>query len=437
MPAIGKILVIFFSALLLTRMRVPLGIALVVGGVSLNLWAGLGIPGTSWNLLMSLADPELWIMLAVMAFIIEIGRFLTEESNAKEIIGAVEQWGGRHGRSATLMGMPAVIGLIPMPAGALLSAPFVQKAGGEGTELNDWKASVNYWFRHVWEYWWPLYPGVIVAMSLFEMERWRFISGQCFFSVVAIGFGYFVLVRSHVGRLAAATGSSGRPGGHRALFLMLPIAIVVASLFTLPPLLREVLPRLHPQLAQLPLKLTELLGMLAGLLVALVVILVDELQRGRIGIFGSLLKKTSLSIMFSLFGVLVFKYMLESSKLLPVASGELMKSGIPVSFAVAGLPLLAGLVTGVAFGFTGTSFPLVVGMMKAEGSGLTPLSTLALAYGFGYIGMMLSPVHLCLLVTRDYFSSTIKTILVRTLPCMLAILAWAIIAHLIFGRFGL
>ncbi|RLA99456.1 MAG: hypothetical protein DRG55_07825, partial [Deltaproteobacteria bacterium] len=26
-----------------------------------------------------------------------------------------------------------------------------------------------------------------------------------------------------------------------------------------------------------------------------------------------------------------------------------------------------------------------------------------LAYGFGYMGMMLTPMHLCLLVTKDYF----------------------------------
>jgi hypothetical protein len=26
-----------------------------------------------------------------------------------------------------------------------------------------------------------------------------------------------------------------------------------------------------------------------------------------------------------------------------------------------------------------------------------------LAYGFGFIGMMLSPVHLCFLVTQEYF----------------------------------
>jgi len=35
----------------------------------------------------------------------------------------------------------------------------------------------------------------------------------------------------------------------------------------------------------------------------------------------------------------------------------------------------------------------------------TYLSWAALAYTYGYMGMMLSPVHLCLLVTKDYFKA--------------------------------
>lgn len=430
MPAIVKILIVFFSAIIMTRLRVPLGVALVAGGFGLNLWGGLGFGESGLNLLRSVAGVELWLMLAVMAMIIEIGRYLTEDENSKEIIGAVERWGGRHGKAGTLMGMPAVIGLIPMPGGALLSAPFVQQAGGDAAELKDWKASVNYWFRHIWEYWWPLYPGVIVAMSLFEMERWKFIAGEFFYTVIAAGTGYFFLVRSHVGRLAAAGGGGKGGGSGRAVFLMLPLVIIVASLFVLSPMVAKAFP-------SFPSKLRELAGMLAGLLIALAVIVIDGLRRKNLHVFSSILSKSSLSIQFSLFGVLVFKFMLESSKLLPLASTELMNSGIPVSVVVAALPFLAGIVTGLAFGFTGTSFPMVVGLMNAPGSELTPLSTLVLAYGFGYIGMMLSPVHLCLLVTRDYFSGTLKGIVVRCLPCMIAILLYAVIAHIVLGRFGL
>jgi hypothetical protein len=35
------------------------------------------------------------------------------------------------------------------------------------------------------------------------------------------------------------------------------------------------------------------------------------------------------------------------------------------------------------------------------------LSSAALAFTFGFMGMMLSPVHLCFLVTKDYYRASL------------------------------
>jgi len=88
-------------------------------------------------------------------------------------------------------------------------------------------------------------------------------------------------------------------------------------------------------------------------------------------------------------------------------------------------------------GFSGTAFPLVVELMNAPGSGLYPLSTLVLAYGFGYTGMMFSPVHICLLVTKDYFSSNLAGVYRRILPCGAVILVFSMMASALPHAFGL
>jgi len=93
-------------------------------------------------------------------------------------------------------------------------------------------------------------------------------------------------------------------------------------------------------------------------------------------------------------------------------------------------------VTGVAVGFTGVSFPLVVGLLTAPGSGLTPMATLVLAYGCGYMGMIVSPVHLCLLVTRDYFESDMPSILRLVAPCCATIAAYSLAAFLVLSALG-
>lgn len=443
MPAVARILIVFASMLLVTRVRVPLGLALVAGGLALTLWAGLTVTETLGALGHAVTRADLWLLVAITVLIIEIGRFMTEGRNAEEIVTATRRWGGRHGEAVSLMALPAMIGLVPMPGGALFSAPFVARSGERASGGPDWKSGVNYWFRHVWEYWWPLYPGVIVAMSLFEMDAWKFMATQFLFTPVALTAGYVFLVRPHVSSLKVREGNTAGVS-RRALFLFTPVMIVVASVLVLPPVLRRLCPDMSIQTA-------KLLGALAGLLTAVCIVAVDDL-RERIGrkapdgagepgpralLFSSLFKRKSINVLTALAGVLIFKSMLETSGLLPQASREFSASGIPLVCVIAALPLLAGFVTGLAVGFAGAAFPLVVGLLATEGSGLTPLATLVLAYGFGYMGMMLSPVHLCLLVTKEYFSSELIPIYRRIAPCVLTVLLYCLAAYAVLAALNL
>ena len=433
MPAITKILIVFASMLVLTRLKVQLGLALVLGGIALNLWAGLPITETFLNLGHAVTASEVWLLLAITTLIIELGRFMTEKRNADEIIAATKRWGGRHGRSASLMALPAVIGLIPMPAGAIFSAPFVERAADREGSKPEWMSGVNYWFRHVWEYWWPMYPGVILAMVVFNMDARMFIAAQILYTPVAIMAGYIFLIHPHVARLVDEDAGK-QEHSRRAWFVAVPLLITLASVFVVPLLLKPVLPEGARDS-------TRMLSLLIGLVVAVGVVYFDEARQAGTALpramFSGLLRGKSLGVLISLGGVLVFKVMLETSGLLPLASLEFVESGVPLVVAVAALPFLAGTVTGLALGFAGTSFPLVVGLMGTEGSGLTPMATLVLAYGFGYMGMMLSPVHLCFLVTKDYFDAPMRKIYRQIVPCVLCVLVYCIVAHAVLAALGL
>jgi integral membrane protein (TIGR00529 family) len=431
MPAIAKILIVFASMLALTRARLQLGLAVVLGGLALNLWTGLSVAETSDNLLNAFLAPKTWLILGITWLIIEVGRFVTEEKNADEIVAATRRWGGKHGKTYTLTALPAAIGLIPMPGGALLSAPFVEQAGQSVEGEPEWKSAVNYWFRHIWEYWWPLYPGVVLGMAIFNIELWKFAVTQVFFTPVAAIAGYLFLVRPRLDDLSSDTvpleGSN-----RRALFLLLPLITAVVSLFFLSFVLAKIYPGMNKDIR-------NMVAMLLGLMVALPIIFIDRLSGRSSGgrMFSTLFTTKSLNVQLSLAGVLVFNELLADSGLLPMAAGELKASGIPAVCVVVALPFLAGIVTGISFGFAGASLPLVVQLMQAEGSGLTPLSTLVLAYGFGYMGVLLSPVHLCLLVTRDYFSASLRKIYARIRPCVLIVMIFALVAHIVLGWFGI
>ena len=100
------------------------------------------------------------------------------------------------------------------------------------------------------------------------------------------------------------------------------------------------------------------------------------------------------------------------------------------------MPFIAGLVTGIAIGFAGAAFPLVVGLMSAEGSSLTPMATLVLAFTMGYAGMMLSPVHLCFVLTKEYFVAPFSRMYRYLVPCVLTVMAAGLLLHVLFRSLG-
>ncbi|MBN1675975.1 MAG: DUF401 family protein [Kiritimatiellae bacterium] len=428
MPAVAKILLVFAGMLSLSRLRIPLGLAILVGGAALYAWAGHTPLEVVQALGAALWAWDFWLFMLIVALIMGIGRFMTEERNAAALISAAQSWGGRRGREYGVMAVPALIGLVPMPAGALFSAPLVRQIADTRDKRGPWQAALNYWFRHVWEYWWPLYPGVIMAMSVFEMETWQFIAAQLVFSPIAIGVGYLVLVRPRRGDLALR---GGRHGGdrRRAALVLAPLALVVACVLLLPFALSPLFPGMQAQTRRL---LAMAIGLGAGLGQVAV------LEGGGTGrrLLRGVFTPHSAKVLVTLAGVLVFKSMLTEADLIPQAGRELLAWGIPISCAVAVLPCLAGLVTGIALGFSGTAFPLVVGLMKADPGGLTPMATLVLAFGFGFMGMMLSPVHLCFVVTKDYFAAPMCRMYRYLLPCVGVILAAVLAVHGLFRALG-
>jgi len=50
---------------------------------------------------------------------------------------------------------------------------------------------------------------------------------------------------------------------------------------------------------------------------------------------------------------------------------------------------------------------------------------------------MLSPVHLCLLVTKDYFEAPMQKVYRQIVPCVLCVLVYCIVAHTVLAMLGL
>ena len=419
--AVAKILIVFFGVLAASRMRVPLGIGLVGGGLALDLWAGKTIPELPVDLGHALLRPELWLLAITITLIMEIGYFMASDENGKAIIALARRYGGRHGQAFSLVLIPAAIGLVPMPGGALFSAPLVGKTAESPDSTAEWKAAVNYWFRHILEYWWPLYPVVIVTLSIFTLPTWKFMLLQIPFTAVSLAAGYFILLRS--GKFTLSAGIRQEEESPGIARVLLPIIIIVLAALVLPGLFRKLLPGLNPAS-------WKLLAMLAGLVISLGLIWRDRKNLGR-RMFADLASKKTVNVFITLAGVMIFESLLGSSGLIPLAGRELSRGHVPIGMIIAFLPFLAGLVTGIAVGFAGAAFPIVVGFISAGEVSMQPMAALVLAFSMGYAGMMLSPVHLCFLLTVEYFNASLIKVYKYILPCVLGVVSYGIFAYFV------
>ena len=85
---------------------------------------------------------------------------------------------------------------------------------------------------------------------------------------------------------------------------------------------------------------------------------------------------------------------------------DLFTLGVPILAVMMLVPFLSGVVTGVAMGYVGASFPLVFALLGTHAPLNQVAATTSLAYACGYMGMMLSPIHICFVVTGQYFKSS-------------------------------
>jgi hypothetical protein len=82
---------------------------------------------------------------------------------------------------------------------------------------------------------------------------------------------------------------------------------------------------------------------------------------------------------------------------------------------------------GSTVGYVGASFPLALSLLGPSPSFGRLAATTVLAFGFGFMGELLSPVHICLVVTAEYFHVRLLRSLSSLIAPVLVVLAGVIL----------
>lgn len=108
-------------------------------------------------------DPSTILLAIAVGLIPIIGSILKDTGQMDNMVRNM-----RIGKKAFLAVSPALLGMLPMPGGALLSSPMVEKAG-QGISREK-KCALNVWFRHILFLIYPLTPALIVSVRIANEE---------------------------------------------------------------------------------------------------------------------------------------------------------------------------------------------------------------------------------------------------------------------------
>jgi integral membrane protein (TIGR00529 family) len=396
-PALAKVICVFGLVLILNRAHMHLSFSLLMGSLVLGLWMRLGPLRLVQGAFFSLARPETIGLILIVGSILALSRLMKESGHLDRIVKSFAKLSRDH-RTAGVV-MPALIGLLPMPGGALFSAPMVETAFCGHSMTGETKTAVNYWFRHIWEYWWPLYPGVILAVALLDVDAWRFMAVMAPMTLVTVLAGYVFLLKP-LGKMAGnEVVDPSWSGLKEFLWEIMPVLIVGIVIVALAGL-GGVMTLLGVR-AEIP----GTVSILPGLIISTIwVCAVNHISSAQFR--SALMDREVLSMISLIAAIMIFKGIMMDSQAVLQIRDELGAYEIPLILIILIMPFLSGLVTGIAIGFVGTAFPVIIPLFQTQHA-FDYLSCAALAYTSGYMGMMLSPVHLCFLVTKDYFKASL------------------------------
>ena len=285
-------------------------------------------------------------------------------------------------RRFVMAAMPAMIGMLPSPGGAVFSAPMVNEAAGEADINPEQKALINYWYRHIWEYVSPLYPGIILAAGITGLSTQTLFVANLPFALSVIGWGALFCFRG-IGRQ-----ESGPPPANRKRELLTFFSLISPIMLAL---LLVVIFRVNAALA------------LGGAVISLY----GYHRYTPAMILKNLRESVSGKALFLVIGIMIFQEVLRATGALGGISAFFAASRMPVHLLLFLIPFIAGVMTGLTVGFVGITFPLLLPLMGATAP--SP-ALVALAFGAGFAGVMLSPIHLCYVLTIEYFQADITKV---------------------------
>ena len=394
MPDLLRIAAVFLLILLLLRKKFNIGLVMLAASVALFFLYRMPLPSIIRTCEHAVLNGVTIKLILALSFIRMLEQILREHDVLSRMMASVKAL--FKNRKVVTISMPLLIGLMPSIGGAYFSAPMVAETTRDVTMSPEEKGFINYWFRHPWECILPLYPGILLAAAVSKAELHALIAANMTYAFIMVVTGFLFAMRGLRGAI-----KTEETFPKKDLWSFAPIfaVLLLVSFFHI---------ELHYALT------------------AVVLFLFLFYRYSLKSVFSSLKHGFSIDVIILIFGVMVFKEAMENSGAVGNLSRFFVQEGIPALPILFLLPFMTGMLTGITVGFVGSTFPLIMSI-----AGNASVSTISFAFAAGFLGVLLSPVHICLILTREYFKADIWGIYKLMLPGCIIIFIAAVVQYLL------
>lgn len=392
LPVIG-VLAAFLLIVVLRLRNVDFSISILAGALVVGLTSTAPVEVFISAVMDTLQDPVTLSLSMAVALISVLG-FSLKETNL--ISGLIEGLRTILPGQALLAMIPALFGLLSMPGGALMSAPFNDPVADRLRLSSEQKTYMNVWFRHLWYWASPISPTPLLAASLAGITLNHFLSAQLPLFIFTVTLGFVVSSRFIRG---------GTPGALRLKGLknvtdgLLPIFVTVAL-----------------SVVGVPVWASLICG------IALVFIIGKVPSSRMLGlVYGGI----RWDIVVSVVSMLFFRSVVLASGSVVALFNSVARLGIPLIVILIVVPLLIGAISGTPTMGIGMAFPLLLPLCGDAG-----VHVVSVVYTGIICGYLASPMHLCLILTNKYYKSELGRVYRYLVPSVIVLYIVSVAYHL-------
>jgi hypothetical protein len=307
--------------------------------------------------------------------------------------------------------LPAVIGFLPVAGGALMSAPLVESEAEKLKLKPDKKAYVNLWFRHTIFPVYPLSQVLILAAALTNTTVSSIIVRQIPAVIVMIIVGYVIgFWKTPNPKNNEDPEKNDRKGSDFKSFIISFSPILVAIIVAV-------------SLDLVGFGLSGLgFDVLIATFIGLIVLILVSRMKARL-LFKPLKDWGLYGVTLAAYGAFLLGNMIKATGISTIFKDLAQSGGVDVTLLLVIVPAVLGVLTASALGGVSVSVPILSGIMPLS------LSMASLIYMSAYMGYVISPTHLCLAFTADYFKCSLGKIYKYLIPSFAATFAAVLLIY--------